>query len=341
MKKVILTTCAAVAVSAGAALAQSTPIELRFAHWVPATHPIHEHGMTEWAESIAEASDGSITVAFFPAQQLGQAGDHYDMARDGVADIAFVSPGYQPGRFPIVTVGNLPFMFANATGGSRALDEWYRPYAEREMSDVKVCLIHMHAPGTLHSRTPVRVPSDVSGMNVRPAHAEMASFISLLGGQNFQVTAPEARDALDRGIADAITFPWNSIILFGIDGAVNYHLDMPLYATTFAWAMNQSTYDQMSEEQQRVIDDHCTSEWAERVSVGWSEVEVSGREKLLGMDGHEAIVPEDDDIEAWREAAQPLTESWMEGVRDVYADLDPEELLENLRALIDERGASY
>ena len=28
-------------------------------------------------------------------------------------------------------------------------------------------------------------------------------------------------------MADAITFPWQSIILFGIDKVVKYHMDMP------------------------------------------------------------------------------------------------------------------
>ena len=36
------------------------------------------------------------------------------MARDGIADVTYVNPGYQPGRFPIIDAGELPFMMANA-----------------------------------------------------------------------------------------------------------------------------------------------------------------------------------------------------------------------------------
>src|SRR6266852_7185774 len=46
----------------------------------------------------------------YPAQQLGKAFDHYDMARDGIADVTYVNPGYQPGRFPIIAAGELPFL---------------------------------------------------------------------------------------------------------------------------------------------------------------------------------------------------------------------------------------
>lgn len=340
----LLSSCAALAVAvstAGTAIAQDAPVTLRMSHWVPETHPIQQYGMTDWAESIHDASDGTISIDFFPAQQLGQAGDHYDMARDGIADITFVNAGYQPGRFPIVGAGELPFLFSNATGGSAALDAWYRPHAEEEMSDVHFCLVHLHAPGTFHARSPIRVPDDIDGMNVRPAHATMANFISELGGQNSQVSAPEARDALSRGVADAITFPWNSILLFGIDEAVSYHTDMPLYATTFAWVMNQGSYDRLSEDQRAVIDDHCSTEWAERVATGWAEVEESGREEIMGMDGHEVIELRDDEVALWQEAAMPLIDIWADAVAERGLVEDPMALLDDLMAEIEERGASY
>lgn len=342
-KTTLMSSCAAIAVALAtttAAVAQDAPVTLRLAHWVPGTHPIQELGMEMWAESINEASDGTISIDIYPAQQLGQAADHYDMARDGISDISFINPGYQPGRFPIIAAGEIPFLFSNATGGSAALDAWYRPYAETEMDDVKYCLAHLHSPGTFHSRSPIQVPADIEGMNVRPAHATMASFISELGGQNFQVSAPESRDALARGVADAITFPWNSILLFGIDEAVSYHTDMPLYATTFAWVMNQGAYDRMSEAQQEVIDSHCTTEWAERVATGWAEVEDSGREELLGMDGHEAVEVSDDDVNAWRSAAEPLRAMWVESVSEQGHD-DAEAMLASLIDEIEARGASY
>src|SRR5476649_998042 len=124
--------------AAAPALAQDKPVELKFSHWVPATHPIVKSS-EEWAESIKKASGGAINITMYPAQQLGKAFDHYDMARDGIADIAYANPGYQPGRFPIIAAGELPFLIGNARGGSAALDAWYRQYAAKEMKDVHFC----------------------------------------------------------------------------------------------------------------------------------------------------------------------------------------------------------
>ena len=109
LARIGLGTFVAAAMSAGTAFAQDKPIELKFSHWVPATHPIVKSA-EEWGQSISKASNGSIKVTIFPAQQLGRAFDHYDMARDGIAELTYANPGYAPGRFPVVSAGELPFV---------------------------------------------------------------------------------------------------------------------------------------------------------------------------------------------------------------------------------------
>ncbi len=93
------------ALAAPLAGAQDKPIELKFAHWLPAQHPLATLGFIPWAKSVEAASKGSIKVTIYPAQQLGKAANHYDMARDGIADITWANPGYQAERFPIFGVG--------------------------------------------------------------------------------------------------------------------------------------------------------------------------------------------------------------------------------------------
>ena len=236
------------AASVTPALAQEKTFELKLSHWVPASHPLQK-ALEDWGAAVEKESGGTIKSKVFPAQQLGKAFDHYDMARDGIADVTYVNPGYQPGRFPIIGAGELPFLMSDAKGGSMALDAWYRKYAEKEMKDVKFCLAFIHSPSSFHSRTKkIVVPDDVKGMKIRPAHATMANFVTLLGGTNVQSSAPEVRDIIERGVADAVTFPWGSLVLFGIDKVTKYHMDVPLYVTTFAFVMNKDKYNQMSDQ---------------------------------------------------------------------------------------------
>ena len=141
MRRITLCGCALLGLLLGvsAASAEDKTFELKLSHWVPPSHPLQK-AMEEWGASIEKDSGGTIKYKVYPAQQLGKAFDHYDMARDGIADVTYVSPGYQPGRFPIFDAGNLPFMLANAKAGSAALDVWYRKYVGKEMPDVQILL---------------------------------------------------------------------------------------------------------------------------------------------------------------------------------------------------------
>jgi len=119
--KAAMLALAAVAALATSASAQDKPVNLKLSSWVPAQHALNP-ALQAWADSLKAASGGSITSTLFPSEQLGKAFDHYDMARDGIADFAYINPGYQPGRFPIFAASSLPFMVSNAKGGSAAID---------------------------------------------------------------------------------------------------------------------------------------------------------------------------------------------------------------------------
>jgi len=129
---------AALALLCTAAYAQDKPVTLKLSSWVPAQHALNP-ALQAWADDIKKQSGGTINATLFPSEQLGKAFDHYDMARDGIADFAYVNPGYQPGRFPIFAASSLPFQVSNAKAGSAAVDAWYRAYAAREMKDVQFC----------------------------------------------------------------------------------------------------------------------------------------------------------------------------------------------------------
>lgn len=323
---------AALAVSvvlSGPAAAQDKKVELKISSWVPPAHSLTA-AFEDWGKSIEKASNGTITYKVFPSQQLGKAQDHYDMARDGIAEVTFISPGYQPGRFPVIDAAALPFLANNAKDGSAAIDEWYRKYAAKEMKDVKFCLAFAHDPGVWHSKKKIVTPDDVKGLKVRPAHATVANLVTLLGGTNAHSSAPEARQLLERGVADALTFPWGSVLLFKIDQVVKYHLDFPLYVTPFSLLMNQATYDGMSAAQKKVIDDHCNSEWAKRIASPWADNEAKGRTTLMNKEGHEVYKPTSEQAAQWHKAVEPLTTQWAEPVKK--AGWNPDEVLGGLKA---------
>lgn len=320
-------------------LAQDKTFELKLSHWVPPSHPLQK-ALEAWGASVEKDSGGTIKSKVYPSQQLGKAFDHYDMARDGIADLTYINPGYQPGRFPVIAAGELPFLMTNAKGGSVALDAWYRKYAGIEMKDVKFCLAFVHDPGAIHSVSKkVMVPADIKGMKIRPAQGTIAEFVTQLGGNNVQAAAPEVRETLARGVADAVTFPWGSIVLFGIDKVTKYHMNVPLYVTTFAFVFNKAKYEQMSASQKKVIDNHCNADWAAKVATPWADFEHNGIAKLKAEAGHEVYDISPAQLAEWKKAAGPLEAKWADGVKK--AGGDPVAAMKELKAELTKNKAAY
>jgi TRAP-type C4-dicarboxylate transport system substrate-binding protein len=320
-------------------LAQDKTIELKLSHWVPPTHPLQK-AMEEWGASVEKASNGTIKSKIFPSQQLGKAFDHYDMARDGIADFTYVNPGYQPGRFPIISAGELPFLVGESKGGIRAIDSWYRKYAANEMKDVKYCFSFILDPLTWHSsKKKIQVPGDIKGISVRPSQATVAAWVTLLGGTNVQASATEVRDVIEKGVAEAVTFPWGSVPLLGVDKVTKYHMDAPLHTVTFQWLMSPRTYAAMSSAQKKVIDDHCTTEWAGKFADPWADFEHAGLAKVKAMPGHEVFTITDAQLNEWKKSAEPLEKQWTDNVRKTGGD--PDAIMKELKGSLAQYKAAY
>ena len=323
---------------AQAVMAQDRPVDLKISIWLPPAHPLVP-STKEWAADIEKQSGGTIKSAIFPSEQLGKAFDHYDMARDGIADITYVNPGYQPGRFPIIAVGQIPFTFADAKKGTAALDAWYRKLAATEMKDTHFCLAFILDPGTYHGRKKVTVPEDIKGMKIRPAQSTLGQMVTMLGGTNVQASAPEARDVLERGVADGIFFPWGSMFLFGLDKVTKYHMDVPLFSAVFTYSMNKAKYDAMSPAQKKVIDDHCTTEWAVKLTSPWHDFEESGLPKMKAAAGHEVYPLTPDQLKQWKASVEPLQKAWAEAVKKTGAD--PDALYKDFQASVAKYQAGF
>jgi TRAP-type C4-dicarboxylate transport system substrate-binding protein len=160
----------------------------------------------------------------------------------------------------------------------------------------------------------------------------MANFVTQLGGTNVQSSAPEVRDIIERGVADAVTFPWGSLVLFGIDKVTKYHMDAPLYVTTFAFVMNKDKYNQMSDRQKKAIDDNCNTEAAGRVGEPWGKFEDAGVDKIKALPDHEVYKLTPEQLVLWKKASDPLVKTWAEAVKK--NGVDPDSAMTELRTAL-------
>ncbi|WP_346915468.1 hypothetical protein [uncultured Roseibium sp.] len=180
----------------------------------------------------------------------------------------------------------------------------------------------------------------MKGIKIRPANATIGNYLADLGAVPVKLSAPEARQGVERGVVDGATFPWNTIINFGLAKKLTYHLDMPLYVPMAIYGINQAYYDGLSPELRKVIDDHCNADWSEKLTDDWASWEIEGRADLEKMGDHEFTKVSGDALKPWTDASKGVYAAWAESVKAKYPDKDPAALLEDLKTRLAEQGAS-
>jgi TRAP-type C4-dicarboxylate transport system substrate-binding protein len=127
--------------------------------------------------------------------------------------------------------------------------------------------------------------------------------------------------------------------LFGIDKVTKFHMDVPLYATTFAFVFNKGTYGQMSAAQKKAIDDHCTNDGSLRVAGPWADFEHAGVEKLKADSSHEVYKISAEQLAEWRKAAEPLQKTWADNVKKSGGN--PDDIMKELKETLAKYKAAY
>jgi TRAP-type C4-dicarboxylate transport system substrate-binding protein len=114
---------------------------------------------------------------------------------------------------------------------------------------------------------------------------------------------------------------------------------MPFYVTPFVLVINNGKYDALAPDQKKAIDDHCTSEWAEKLASPWADYEHSGRDAIKAEAGHIFVEPTAEQVVEWRNAVTPLKTDWANDVRK--AGGDPDKIFAGFEAALKKHGAAY
>ena len=287
---------------------------------------------------MEKASSGDIKFKIFPAGQLGKATDHFDMAKDGVADFTWVNPGFNVGRWPVIAIGENVLLFKDPMAGGRAITNWYRANAAaKEIPGVKYCFSHTSQPNSFFSvKKPIRVPSDFKDLRVRPSNSTQGRLIKMFGGTTVFFPLTKVREPVERGIVDVVNAPPFSNKLFGGHQGINHAVKDPLTPITWFVVMNKKKYEGLSSKNRAIVDDHCTAKWSAAVTKPSMLAELGGW-KWYEENGKNVYSLTEAELGEWRKASDTLLVSWKKDV--AKRGLDAEDLYQNLQIELKKEGA--
>ncbi len=274
-----------VAALAFAASTAKADVELTYSSWLPWTHPVNEAIYIPWMEAIEKESGGKITFKRLP-KPVASPPAHLDAVRTGQADVAFTVHGYAPQRFAAYQFAELPLLGDSAVATSIALQRTHEKFLADKGYYEGTHLIGMntHGPGQIHhSKKNILAPADMAGQKMRTGGPVPQAIVEAWGGVSIQQPAPKSYEILSTGVADGITFPWESIGSFNLTALVPFSTEVPggLYSSSHFLVMNQEVYDGLSAEDKAVIDKFSGEAFAKLAGAGWDKINAVGREQAL------------------------------------------------------------
>lgn len=238
--------------------AQVQAQSLTVSSWVPPTHFVHTDFLLPFAEQVAEVTEGRVTLNILPAP-LGGPAQHWELARNGIADITWGNFTYEPERFVPMWFAEFPNAGTNAEAQSRALWRAYEAYLADNpaFAGIKILGLGLFGGGQLHhGARAITTPADITNQKFRMGGPIQERMLTALGAVPVAAPATRAYEMLESGVIDGSLHPVESVMNFRLEGVLNHHTVFPdgFYDATFFVAMNAARWNRLSEADRSAIE---------------------------------------------------------------------------------------
>lgn len=295
--------------------------ELIMSSWLPPKHPIVVNAFEPWAEEVEKVTEGRVTVRIM-GKPLGSPPAHFDMARDGIADITYGLHSFtEDDRFARARLGQFSFLGDDAIANSKAYWNVYGGDldAASEHEGTHLLGLFMHGPGLLHNNVrKIESTADMQGLKVRVPGGYVADLVSSLGATPLFMSSPEVYEKLSRGVIDGVAFTYEAVTAFNLTDYVKYSMTVPggIYNTTWFFVINEDRWESLSEEDRAAIDAISGEAFAERVGKAWNDADVAAKEEI--GDAIDFYAAPDEVVAALGESASKLEGAWSESLGEGF-----------------------
>jgi TRAP-type transport system periplasmic protein len=302
----ILASALAAALSAAASTASG--VELKLADFQSPTHFVVDTTYTPFAESIAEGTDGEVTVSLFMGGELGPGpAEQYSRVVDGVTDIALSLPGYTASTFPKTLLTELPGVISPETGTEQILNNL--DMLSDEYRRVVLLALWNNAPNLLFTADkPIRSIEDLQGLNIRVPSRNAGLVVQAWGANPVSMPAPEIYNAMQTGVIDGAMIDASTLDAFRLEEVTNYiTMGMDSTISTFFLIMNRDGFDELTEDQQQVVLD-AGREAAVNGHAAWMQVSEQALADFEATEGKEVISLSSEEAEKFNAASAAVVE---------------------------------
>jgi TRAP-type C4-dicarboxylate transport system substrate-binding protein len=282
-------------------------ITLSYNHFQPAEGWFNKIVM-DFAAEIEKRTNGQVKITIFPGGVLTKADQIYDGVVKGISDIGSSGAHYSPGRFPLMSVTELPYGATSCWQGSHVIWDLYKKFRPKEYDDTHLLYLYSTSTAQFHTTKPVNKLEDFKGLKIRCAPGA-AALVEALGAISVSMPMDEAFMALQRGTVEGILTSLEALKEFKLVDVTKYTTEAHAYVGPFFVTMNLDKWNSLSPEVKEIFTD-VSEKYVDITGRKWDENELIGRNYALSV-GHKIITLPPEELRRWNERTRPLLDKWV------------------------------
>ena len=192
------------------------PVKLKLSFFSSDSAYLYMGGVKPFVDAVNSEAKGLLEIEVFFRGALGKAAQQPQLVRDGIADIAFIVPGYTADQFPDNAVIELPGLFRDQREASLAYTRMIAANVLRGYEDFIVITAFTVEPHSIHTRQPIASLDDLKGLKIRANNPTEATTFEKLGMRAIVMPANQIADALGSGAIDGAALPPAMLAEFGL-----------------------------------------------------------------------------------------------------------------------------
>lgn len=229
------------------------PIKLSYAFFAPAsTFPAIQ--MEKWAEELESRTNGKVQIDMFYGATLLDANNMFDGVANGIADIGLTATTYEPGRFPLLEISDLPSGYPNSEVASQVVHTLIQEYPPTALENFKVITAFATEPSYIQSRVPISNLEEMSRKQLRISGG-LTPVMEMLGAAPVGMSQGEVPEALQTNLIEGNVSSREVLKDFKLAESVKYVTDYPFAITSFVSVMNKDTWESLPKDVQEVINE--------------------------------------------------------------------------------------
>lgn len=282
--------------------------ELSLADFQPPQHFVVDRVYTSFADAVANATDGRVTVRVYMGGELGPGPlEQYNRVVDGVADIAFGLPGYTASNFPLTLMAELPGVIAPETGTQAIVDNI--DTLSGEYRRAVLLGLWNNAPNLLlMADDPITSIDDLKGLNIRVPSRNAGLVVQAWGANPVSMPAPAIYNAMQTGVIDGAMTDATTLGAFRLAEVTNHVTQgMDTSISLFFLIMNRDTFADLSNEDQQAVL-AAGRDASINGNAAWLEIADKALTNFAATDGKEVITLSPEDAERFNTASAAVVE---------------------------------